>query len=691
MSEKLQAISAVSNTLVCLAAVAITVYTLRTFLSFRRTAKYVYFATFIGYFCSIVLLFLIPLDIGVTSYLSCENITNASKAVNVHFDATGMVSNTGNQTSCQRPYNFIDPKALTIIWAVLYWVTYVATWVIYPCMQSYVLSGEFTVWGRVKAALKENLLFAGVAIVVVGVLYAVLKFGFPQSASGIIEAAITAGSMWGIFVLIGLLSYGLIFVPRKYWRKANVEQSIQHLQSKLAGYYDELEDYGYTLDQTLKVVRKYDETVPESHESRHYIDQIIKSAPEEYVDITAGGEAPMEFSELVNLNAKLQWDLYQYRTSKVLFEQTFKQAVTLEEIKEARAAGWQKRVDYSMREPFTGCCAPVYETWDWIWTLIFPWWFRFIAIIFAFMSATLIYSEVIFVHWPQHSFYAVIVRNIEELHPALNQSICFVMVSYLAVCTYSALFKLKLFWFYRLLPHQQTDENSILFSAAYLSRLVAPLYLNFLHLIDFTQTPVPSPFVAFMKDDPIRTALYKYFPIFLVLLCIFTLFNLGNKIMKLCGLNQVCCTDDFDDDQIERGSEILFREREANVRGTTTIKGIGPKRVTTGARRDQAPPRGDSSKKNEPKESTSTSNANDKHTELVLLEDDEEMARNIITVTQEPTAIQSLFGWFGALVSPSSATINATQASPIRSRDANIRSRDANIRSRDKHGGSKLR
>lgn len=40
------------------------------------------------------------------------------------------------------------------------------------------------------------------------------------------------------------------------------------------------------------------------------------------------------------------------------------------------------------------------------------------------------------------------------------------------------------------------------------------------------------------------------------------------------------------------------------------------------------------------------------------------MARNIITVTQEPTAIQSLFGWFGALVSPSSATINATQASP---------------------------
>ncbi len=74
-------------------------------------------------------------------------------------------------------------------------------------------------WGRVKAALKENLLFAGVAIVVVGVLYAVLKFGFPQSASGIIEAAITAGSMWGIFVLIGLLSYGLIFVPRKYWRK----------------------------------------------------------------------------------------------------------------------------------------------------------------------------------------------------------------------------------------------------------------------------------------------------------------------------------------------------------------------------------------------------------------------------------------------------------------------------------------
>lgn len=49
--------------------------------------------------------------------------------------------------------------------------------------------------------------------------------------------------------------------------------------------------------------------------------------------------------------------------------------------------------------------------------------------------------------------------------PLILQSICFLMVSYLALCTYSALFKLKLFWFYRLLPHQQTDENSILFSA----------------------------------------------------------------------------------------------------------------------------------------------------------------------------------------------------------------------------------
>lgn len=60
-----EALPPIINTIIVIAAIIVTVFTLRTFLSFRKTSKTVYFATFVGYFCSIVLLFLIPLDIGV--------------------------------------------------------------------------------------------------------------------------------------------------------------------------------------------------------------------------------------------------------------------------------------------------------------------------------------------------------------------------------------------------------------------------------------------------------------------------------------------------------------------------------------------------------------------------------------------------------------------------------------------------
>jgi len=216
------------------------------------------------------------------------------------------------------------------------------------------------------------------------------------------------------------------------------------------------------------------------------------------------------------------------------------------------------------------------------------------------------------------------------------------------------LFKLKLFWFYRLLPHQQTDENSILFSAAFMSRLVAPLYLNFLHVIDLTNTEFPSPFLSVIKTDPIREALYQYFPLILLLFCIFTLFNLANKIMKFCGLSQVCCTDDFDDDQIERGSELMFREREAKERQTSTVRGIA------GTGRLSKP-----SARNYTKQDRSPSSFRDrdrktpaKPIEPEIIDLDEELrSENLSEISAPPTLIQTAFSWFGALIGPSSINL----------------------------------
>ena len=49
---------------------------------------------------------------------------------------------------------------------------------------------------------------------------------------------------------------------------------------------------------------------------------------------------------------------------------------------------------------------------------------------------------------------------------------CFIPLSYMALCAYTTLFKIRLFNYYRLVPHRQSDANSIMFSAKYVVSFV---------------------------------------------------------------------------------------------------------------------------------------------------------------------------------------------------------------------------
>jgi len=85
------------------------------------------------------------------------------------------------QGECTEPFDYIDATALKVIWNVIYWTSYVATWAVYPMMQSYVVSGEFTLGRKLWAGLKENALWYAVAgavgIVVFVILWVVVGIG----------------------------------------------------------------------------------------------------------------------------------------------------------------------------------------------------------------------------------------------------------------------------------------------------------------------------------------------------------------------------------------------------------------------------------------------------------------------------------------------------------------------------------
>lgn len=65
--------------------------------------------------------------------------------------------------------------------------------------------------------------------------------------------AATASNTWGLFLLVLLLGYGLVEVPRSCWSSANNSYTLQHLHFKLAKLSVEKSEAEEALEDTMSV------------------------------------------------------------------------------------------------------------------------------------------------------------------------------------------------------------------------------------------------------------------------------------------------------------------------------------------------------------------------------------------------------------------------------------------------------
>lgn len=124
-----------------------------------------------------------------------------------------------NDGSCDAPGS---AKAfLQTAWQCLYWYTFVAMITILPFHQEYADCGEFTVWGKVKWSVRQNFTFlVSMSIAgVVGIL--ILLASHRLSVGSILGFAIAASNALGLTLVLFLLGYGLVEIPRDLWRKGS--------------------------------------------------------------------------------------------------------------------------------------------------------------------------------------------------------------------------------------------------------------------------------------------------------------------------------------------------------------------------------------------------------------------------------------------------------------------------------------
>ena len=111
---------------------------------------------------------------------------------------------------------------LRSLWDTLYWGSFIYAYVIVPFAMEYWAAGQFTVLGRLAAALWSNLVLwaSCVAILVISsavllVLY-ILGKGLPMvTLFGLLTVV---ANVTGLAIIIVLASRGLVEVPRSWWR-----------------------------------------------------------------------------------------------------------------------------------------------------------------------------------------------------------------------------------------------------------------------------------------------------------------------------------------------------------------------------------------------------------------------------------------------------------------------------------------
>ena len=148
-------------------------------------------AVLITWYFSFLIILIIPLDVSNTLYsntncttLSYVNETEVSSSTisstSSTTTSTTATSTTSNLTAtlytttstvsrsrrsspadldldCSEPSSYVPSSVIYNLWRVVYWSSQFLTWLVLPIMQSFSQAGEFTVWGKLKSSLWDNM------------------------------------------------------------------------------------------------------------------------------------------------------------------------------------------------------------------------------------------------------------------------------------------------------------------------------------------------------------------------------------------------------------------------------------------------------------------------------------------------------------------------------------------------------
>ncbi|KAF4517528.1 hypothetical protein B566_EDAN005091 [Ephemera danica] len=531
----------------------------------------------VAWYFSFLIIFVLPLDVSSTVYRQCIQSLNATPAPLYSDGNTSSPNETTPTSTCQVPWSHVPDSVFPHLWRVVYWTSQCLTWLILPLMQSYTKAGDFTVRGKLRSALIDNAIYYSTYLFICGVLliYIALKPGLDLDGGKLKAIASSASNTWGLFLLVLLLGHALVEVPRSLWRASSCAHSLSRAYFRTAKLSAERGEAEEAVDDTLEALQGVTASVGPGHYLHRHLETILQKIPAELRDRMARRplpddacpEEPTERS-LIRLHKQVKRALQMQHRTEAQWEILMDDVIRLEDASRFIASHSRGASLW-----------PPNQSWYWQGK---EWFLKAIAVCAGVLSACVVWSEITFFNKdPVLSIFARIVNLAKSNYDYFTiELISTLVIAYLCFCAYSTVFKVRVLNFYYLAGHHGTDEYSLIFSGMMLCRLTPPMCLNFLGLIHmdshiikthvlethYTQVMGHMDVIAIVSDG-----FNIYFPTVLLLLCVFTYFSLGSRLLSLLGFHQFVSGDDeMTADLVDEGRDLVKREKRRRQRTEET-------------------------------------------------------------------------------------------------------------------------
>ncbi|KAM8703990.1 hypothetical protein ACLKA7_008592 [Drosophila subpalustris] len=547
---------------------------------------------------SFLIVFTIPLDVTSTLYRQCleeHKPAPVPEAGLVHGNNTTTSPSRGTMhpQECQEPWGMVPESVFPNLWRIIYWSSQFLTWLIMPLMQSYLKAGDFTIKGKLKSALIENAIYYGSYLFICGVLliYIAVK-GVSLDWQKLKAIASSASNTWGLFLLVLLLGYALVEVPRSLWNNAKPGFALQYAYFKAAKLSTDKAEAEEHVDDVLESLQCISRAVPNNHDLRPCVETILRKVPIELQERASrnfsrsgangmGGTTstivPSE-KALVRIHKQVIKSLQTLQRTEALWSVQVKTVLHLEDVeRNIHSVEHQFKTEFPcQRSQLERIFYSASIQWYWECLLKAPF-LKALCVVTATMSAMVVWSELTFFsRHPVLSIFANVINVAKGSYDFFTIEVfSMVVLCYFFYCTYSTILRIRFLNLYYLAPHHQTNEHSLIFSGMLLCRLTPPMCLNFLGLIHMDshiiQKRIMETYYTQIMGHMdvigiISNGFNIYFPMCMLAFCLATWFSLGSRALNALGFQQFLQNETIATELVQEGKDLIAREKRRRQR-----------------------------------------------------------------------------------------------------------------------------